>query len=774
MPFIHPGIFWTGLAAVSVPIIIHILSRRRFRTVHWAAMRFLIESLRRNRRRLRIEELILLALRCCIILALAAVVARFTGCGAMGGAIGGDGTATNVFVLDDSLSMGQKFGSGEVFSVATDEVTRRIESMAESDRCAIILATRSAEEAPFFSPARVSEIDVEDLSRRIASLSPTGRRADLDEALDAAEDIFAGVVGTKRLYLVGDFRKTDLSDPQTMRAMRKRFSQFKSQDVDVIALDYARPARNNLTVERIELLDRFALSGRPLRIGVKVRNNSPRKVEDVEVRLTANWGLDSPDESESHDTAARSSVEISTPIEVIDALAPQQSKRVQWQLVFPSATGKDGRPRGASALIRAHLPGDELSGDNTSHLSLEVRQAVNVLLVDGRLNTGWEPEQNESFYLARALVPGSNSNYGNSVEVISPDDFGDADLDDYDVVMLLNVASLSDGAGDGRRLEALEQYVRAGGGLAIFMGQNVKESFYNGPLYAEGGGLLPFRFEKIVRAKAGDSEVKYYRLEPKSIEADSLMNVFTGQGTIGLKFIRFFAFCSAEESPGGSSGGGIRPPRVLARFNDKSHSPAVVSRKYGDGRVVAFYTSAHKRWTDWPVDPFGTYVVAVNRMVERIARPQRGWQNAPVAAPVEFELPEDMRDAEVWLETPSGGAQSSVKMHPQIRGEKSVLVYEHTRDSGVYRLWMRNPAGSTRRVVFTRNMEPSEGDLTPGGREALEAAFGSEEFHYRRRPGSAEEVELSADREYWTWMLAALLVFMIAETILGRKFGHYS
>ena len=67
MPFLHPAIFWTGLVAVSVPIIIHILNRRRFRIRQWAAMKFLLESIRKNRRRVRIEELILLALRCLVI-----------------------------------------------------------------------------------------------------------------------------------------------------------------------------------------------------------------------------------------------------------------------------------------------------------------------------------------------------------------------------------------------------------------------------------------------------------------------------------------------------------------------------------------------------------------------------------------------------------------------------------------------------------------------------------------------------------------------------------
>ena len=52
-----------GLAAASVPILIHLLNRRRFRQVTWAAMQFLMAAARKNRRRIRIEQWLLLAIR---------------------------------------------------------------------------------------------------------------------------------------------------------------------------------------------------------------------------------------------------------------------------------------------------------------------------------------------------------------------------------------------------------------------------------------------------------------------------------------------------------------------------------------------------------------------------------------------------------------------------------------------------------------------------------------------------------------------------------------
>ena len=78
--FVTPAFFAAGLALASIPIIIHILNRRRYRVVDWAAMTFLLQALRKNRRRLRFEQWLLLAVRCCVLLFLGLALARPLGC----------------------------------------------------------------------------------------------------------------------------------------------------------------------------------------------------------------------------------------------------------------------------------------------------------------------------------------------------------------------------------------------------------------------------------------------------------------------------------------------------------------------------------------------------------------------------------------------------------------------------------------------------------------------------------------------------------------------
>ena len=72
---LHPTMA-IGTAAVASPILIHILSKRRYQRVKWAAMSFLLDALHRNRRRVRLEQLLLLLLRCLAVLLIALMMTR--------------------------------------------------------------------------------------------------------------------------------------------------------------------------------------------------------------------------------------------------------------------------------------------------------------------------------------------------------------------------------------------------------------------------------------------------------------------------------------------------------------------------------------------------------------------------------------------------------------------------------------------------------------------------------------------------------------------------
>ena len=100
--FLNPGFLVVGGALISVPIIIHLINRMRFKRIRWAAMEFLLKAQKRNRRRLIIEQLLLLACAASWSSWSVCWSSRFVGCGETD--LGGKPNL-HIVLLDDTLSM---------------------------------------------------------------------------------------------------------------------------------------------------------------------------------------------------------------------------------------------------------------------------------------------------------------------------------------------------------------------------------------------------------------------------------------------------------------------------------------------------------------------------------------------------------------------------------------------------------------------------------------------------------------------------------------------
>lgn len=762
MPFIHPGIFWIGLAAVAVPVVIHLLSRRRFRVRDWAAMRFLLESLRQNRRRLRIEELILLALRCLIVLVLAAGIARFTGCVPAGILPGDDASRTVVYILDDSPSMTQTAGGTSAFALAKRDLIEALSALAQDDRAAVITTSSAAADEPVLAPSFVGDLDMESLSARLEVLPVSDVRARLAAAMTKAEAILGDTDGPKWVVLMSDFRSGDYPPGQQHQALRERFAGIRRLGAKLVVMDYARPPRDNLTVRSVELLDSFALAEVPTRVRVTVENNSPVSVSGVEVQVR----LLTPAFADAE------LIEALLPVATIDLIEPDGRGSCELPVTFPQA---------GSAVVSAELPADELSADSVAHLAVDVRDAVRVLAVDGDADAT-DRTAGGAMFLSRALDPNNDGGYGYRVDAVSPARLGDTDLSEYHLVVLMNVpgfspASAVAGEDDAAKMRypqvaALERFVAEGGGLAIFTGPRINPRFYNLHLFSGGLGLLPAR----LGAPVGENDLPdgYVRLDADGMRWQGPLRVFAGEGEGLLRLIRFYGFTRsepAEDSPDAA------PVNVLARFSDRDRSPAILSRRFGEGTVMLFTTTADIRWTDWPVEPLGSYVAAMVDMVNALARAQSGTLTGRVGEPVVYDLPDRLRDIRATLTSPRYPEMEQVTLVPQIdKRNRRRLRYDRADAAGVYTLELAPPVGEPLRVSAARNIDSAEGALTPAGEAALASAIGSDDFDYVRRSGQqpTEHSGLDERPDYWRWAIAAVLAMLAAEMLLARRFGHYN
>src|SRR3954463_1669478 len=104
LTFLNPWFAAAGVGLVSIPIIIHILNRQRFKVVTWAAMDFLLRAMRKNRRRMKFEQILLLATRCLLVFLIAFALARpLAGCSRQSLAGIGGGAGVEEVVIGKNL-----------------------------------------------------------------------------------------------------------------------------------------------------------------------------------------------------------------------------------------------------------------------------------------------------------------------------------------------------------------------------------------------------------------------------------------------------------------------------------------------------------------------------------------------------------------------------------------------------------------------------------------------------------------------------------------------
>jgi len=711
-----------------------------------------------------------MALRCGVLFLLAMAIARFTGCGDSDLLPGADqAPETTVFVLDDSFSMDQKIGGPTILENATKDLTshiKRLSESAKSDSVAVVLTSMHDGEDVFqdIMPVVGGE-EIEQLIARTKAVRPGDSPARLGEALATAGKLLAAADKPKNVFIYSDFRAADLGRGKAGQ-YQAQFNELKDQGVNVVTLDYGRDVSSNLTVEKIELVDKWALAGVPARIGVTVRNNGSVRLENVPVSMSARWRADNADETAVF------------PAESLPSIAADSSVRIEFTVTLPKA---------GSAALTAELPSDHLAGDNKGYLALEVRKNLNVLIVDGHRDMT-DPAMNESYRLALLLDPQKNASHGNKVTVVTAEAVGARNFRDYDLVILLDIAKLPsmldpEGKVVYPLLMALEQYVKDGGGLAIFTGGNLNLAFYNGPMYAEGLGLSPL----VISPPRGDAAAreKYRRIDARSIAGDGFLRSLRGEGgAIRCAMVRFYAYTPSDPLTASAPSGEIKPPRIVAKFTSPDGGdgpPAIVVRQYGKGTAMMMYSTASTRWNDWADDePESAYSAPMIDMMMHLAKSHAGLYTGAVGDPVVHTIDRELRDASATLHTPKYPADDVITLAPANEESDTrdgrIVRHDNPRHAGCYTLSLTMPDASQTDLFFARNIDPIEGNLAPGGRKLITRALGSEDFKYvsRLAAGSTADVQTKEQKEYWLVLLIALISILALETHLAQRFGHYS
>ncbi len=197
MLFLNPLLLW-GLLAAAVPIAIHLLNRRRHKTIQWAAMQFLLKATRESRGKKKLRHILILTCRALAIAALAFAAARPIVSGLIGW--GGGSIDTVVLLLDRSASMETKPGDGlnPRRQIVIEKVRDAMASLGAARLVLIDSASRKPQEIP--SP---------DILADISSTGPTDTAADFPTLLARAAEFLADTPGRSEIWLASDLQTSN-------------------------------------------------------------------------------------------------------------------------------------------------------------------------------------------------------------------------------------------------------------------------------------------------------------------------------------------------------------------------------------------------------------------------------------------------------------------------------------------------------------------------------------------------------------------------------------
>ncbi|MBC8287485.1 MAG: BatA domain-containing protein [Nitrospinae bacterium] len=479
-------LFLFGLLGVSIPVLIHLLTRRQQKQIRFSAVYLLAQSQKRSIRKSRPNRLLLLLARCLAIalfsLALANPLFSFrTTEGFLS-----TSPASIVFILDDSYSMGTRSKEKTLFDHALKHISEGLQHTPDNSEFSMVLASSPARiEQDWTSdkPAFANKLKAQAISFRTTHIGDTIAKA--IKLLESAKQ------KKKKILLLTDLDKNGWKE--------ETFSRVATPyPVQVLDFSPLQSDNNKGMVQSIQISQEFLTRSRLLRVKAEVKNFS-----STVNRMSLSLFLEGKLVKE----------------ELLD-IPPGQTLVQKFSYPLTRNQPLNGK---------AQISDDALPIDNSRYFPFHPSQNIQVLVVDGDPET--ISHQSESFYLERALNPFSVSLSHIDPTVSTLAELTLRNLSDFAVVILANVRELP----PNYELE-LEKFVLNGGALLFGMGDQVDAKYFNEHL----GNILPVKLEAQHRFK---EDALHLLLKNNT---HPVMRVFSPKALEEMRGINFYSMYTVQ------------------------------------------------------------------------------------------------------------------------------------------------------------------------------------------------------------------------------------
>jgi len=719
--FANAGLLY-GLAAASIPILIHLLNRRKRREVRWAAMRFLAAALAKNQRRIRVEQWLLLALRCLLVaLVVGAMAKPFLE--SFGDVIPGRRTH-RVIVLDASMSMAARAGGSTRFDQAKAVAAQLLKDSRRGDAASLVLMG---------DPPRVvvgePSANLEEVRKEVAELSAGDGGVDLAATFEAVDRVMeASSIPQKELVVLSDLQASSWrprgDGASADEGLRRAVERIEARRPRSMVVDLGKAGAGNRAVVGLEADRPVITPGTTVVVTAMVRNFGPAAAEGVRVRLAADGRLG--------------------PEQVVD-LPVGDAVPVVFNQQFAGP---------GDHVLEASIDEDALPPDDRRFLVAPVREAVRVLLVDGDLRS--EAFLAETDFLAQALAPGDSAEGAPEpirVEVVPESQLARRDLAAYDVVALCNVSQFSP-----PEVRSLEGFLAQGGGVVVFPGDQSSAENYNRLLFDGGRGILPASIGDVV----GDPAKKEgaFRFDPLGFRHPILAD-FRNQAdpvVAGLTQTQVWGYYKLALPPDS-------PARVALAFDDGD--PAVIESARRPGRVFLAALPADAAWSNWPAHR--SYPPVMNALILEAASGRQSDRTVAVGRPFDQAFPAAAAGAEADVATPKGAVEAT---RLAADGGLARLHFEKTDAAGAYRVKVGPPAPAE--LAFAANPDPAESDPAKLDRAGLAERLPGWKFVLldNGRELARDAASVGRRGELHRPLLYGVLAMLMIESFAAWRFGR--
>ena len=702
--------FLFSLAALSIPVLLHLFSRWQTQTIELGTIRFLQEVLTENVHRRRIRRWLLLATRMLLLGVLALLFARpffFE-------PTKRDGDRRRVILIDRSASMAMRGTQGKAIDVAIEKAMAAAKEFGADAK--VDWAWFDSKVYPFLP--RNGRLVPSD-----SKYGSTSGHTNYASAIAWARDRLTEDSRAKSdVVMITDLQRQGLGDPTDIHF---------PPDVPFHIIDVGRDAASNLAVTRIDLAigqskpvrkdQEIAGSGKtatnslndrgpydpsvqgPVRpdqtlyVHTTLFNYGPMQREDVPVVITARQGT--------------KTAKVRTTINA----KPEQATESQIEL------GKLG-PGEWEISVETDTD-DDLGVDNRRLHAVAVDEPPRILLVGDHDPDGLTVTS--SFFVSKALREGLERDQPRfAIQAVSNADAVNAlsNSSRWRTVVLSDATSV-----DSALIVLLERYVGQGGHVLAFtgaMGGEVGAAKWN------SSPIAPGRFDGL--RNAGVVAFRLASNEP----GHPILQPFDDPQTGDLQRLSFRKAISLRLAS---------KSKLLASFD--SDLPGIVEMAYEKGRLVWFLSDAGDAWSNWTSSPL--YLPLVHQMVSDLA-------GLTGEGPIRFRSVGDV------------GMVYAVNLNSESNGE-ALSPVKFSRDKQVEMAFAEIGFLRKDNALYVVNTQESESDTARMTEADLRKAFALLAPDDASEVNVNTEVKSIKKQELWPWLAAFMVVLLVFEFGLSNR-----